>query len=315
MLVHPLRVSRDQVTDDLVDVLPDDPRWGHAEGPGSDDVRIHYVRTGEGPPVLLLHGWPGFWYDWRRVIPRLRGAAEILAPDLRGFGRSSKPERPPEEAYTPASLAADMPALLDDLGLSDVVLVAHDLGATVAQALALGNAGRFRGLVLLNPPYLGIGKRRFEYRIQREHWYQHFHAQPWSHELVGHDRETVKVYLSHFYDHWVGRKETVRPLEFEAIVDEYTKPGTVRGGFRYYRARWLALQKEATAEEPDPASLAIDLPTRVLWGEEDPVIPVEWADRIPEFFPNSTLRRLPGVGHFVPFEAPDEVVAAIHELL
>jgi pimeloyl-ACP methyl ester carboxylesterase len=303
------------VTDELLDTLPDDPRWGHGEGPGGEDVRIHYVRMGSGPPVLLLHGWPGFWYDWRRVLPRVAGKADALAPDLRGFGRSSKPERPPEEAYNPLALAADIAGVLDHLGLSEVVVVAHDIGATVAQALALSLPGVLRAMVLLNPPYLGIGTRRFEYRIQREHWYQHFHVQPWSHRLVGHDRETVRIYLAHFYDHWVSRKETVRPAEFEAIVDEFARPEAVRAGFDYYRARWVTRQQEANAGEPDPEGFAIDLPTVVLWGEDDPVIPVEWSDRIPEFFPNSTMRRLPGVGHFVPFEAPDEVVAAIEEVL
>jgi pimeloyl-ACP methyl ester carboxylesterase len=310
-------VRTDPVTDGdgFVDVLPGDDRWGHGEAPGDGDVRLHYVRMGSGPPVLLLHGWPGFWYDWRRVLPPLSEAADALAPDLRGFGRSTKPERPPEEAYTPAALAADLFALLNHLELRDLVVVAHDIGATVAQALALGSPALLHGLVLLNPPYLGIGKRRFEYRIQREHWYQHFHVQPWSDRLVGHDRETVRVYLAHFYDHWVGRKDTVRPAEFEAIVDEYATPGNVRGGFNYYRARWLTRQREAEADEPLPEGVAIDLPTVVLWGEEDPVIPVEWSDRIPEFFPRATLRRLTGVGHFVPFEAPDDVVAAVREVL
>ena len=306
-----MRLPRLAVTDDLLDVPPDDARWGHDEGPGADDVRMHFVRMGSGSPVLLLHGWPGFWYDWRRVLPLVAPAADALAPDLRGFGRSTKPDGPPEETSNPGALARDLVVLLDHLEVGSVVVAAHDIGATVAQALALGMLERVRGLVLLNPPYLGIGKRRFEYRIQREHWYQHFHVQPWSDRLVGHDRETVRIYLAHFYDHWVGRKETVRPAEFEAIVDEYARPGNVRGGFDYYRARWLARQQEAEAPEPDPAAYAIDLPTVVLWGEEDPVIPVEWSDRIPEFFPQATLRRLPGVGHFVPFEAPDDVVAAI----
>ncbi|HEX2031786.1 MAG TPA: alpha/beta hydrolase, partial [Actinomycetota bacterium] len=230
------------------------------------------------------------------------------------FGRSTKPAGPPEETSNPAVLARDMVALLDDLGVETTIVVAHDIGATVAQALALGAGERLRGLVLLNPPYLGIGKRRFEYRIQREHWYQHFHAQPWSDRLVGHDRETVRLYLSHFYDHWTGRKEALRPVELEAIVDVYARPGTVRGGFQFYRARWVTWPQDFP-QEASPEDFAIKVPTVVLWGEADPVIPVEWSDRIGEFFPSSTVRRLPGVGHFVPFEAPDEVLEAIREAL
>lgn len=302
------------MTDPFLDLPPDNERWGHATGPGAEGVELHYVRQGSGDPVVLLHGWPGFWYDWRRVLPPLGGEADAIAPDLRGSGDSGKPERPPEEGYTPLHLARDVVALMDHLGLAEATVVAHDVGATVAQAMALTVPDRVRSLVLLNPPYLGIGHRRYDARIQREHWYQHFHAQPWSDRLVGHDRETVRLYLSHFYDHWTGRKEALRPVELEAIVDVYARPGTVRGGFQFYRARWVTWPQDFP-QEASPEDFAIKVPTVVLWGEADPVIPVEWSDRIGEFFPSSTVRRLPGVGHFVPFEAPDEVLEAIREAL
>lgn len=262
--------------------------------------------------MVLLHGWPGFWYDWRRVIPRLAQHAEVVAPDLRGFGASDKPEIEPEHGYNPLALAGDVVTLLDELGIDRVVVAGHDIGATVAQGLARGMPERVRALALFNPPYLGIGKRRFEYAAQREFWYQHLHVQPWSHELVGYNRDTVRIYLAHFYDHWAGRKQAVRPKEFEGIVDVYARPGAVRGGFSYYRARMIALAGEA---EVDPADVAIRVPTVVRWGELDPVIPSTWSDRLGEFFPNSTLKLLPEVGHFVPFEDPDETVAAIREAL
>lgn len=298
--------------DARLDVLPDDQVWGHGTGPGADGVTLHYVREGSGPAVVLLHGWPGFWYDWRRVIGPLAADAWVIAPDLRGFGGSDKPDLPVNEAYTPINLGSDVVALLDHLAIDEFVLVAHDLGATVAQAIALTVPERVGALALFNPPYLGIGTRRFEYPAQREFWYQHFHNLPWSDELVAHDRETVRLYLAHFYDHWVGVKESVRPKEFEAIVDQYAKPEVVRGGFNYYRARFFTRAGES---EVDPAQFRIDIPTVILWGEADPVIPVEWSDRLTEFFPNSTLQTLPGVGHFVPFEAPDEVIAATREAL
>jgi pimeloyl-ACP methyl ester carboxylesterase len=298
--------------DAFVDLHPDDERWGHAEGPGAKGLRIHYVRQGSGEPVVLLHGWPGFWYDWRRVIPSLAPEADVIAPDLRGFGDSDIPDLPPEEGYNPAVMAGDVVALMDHLGVDRAVVVAHDIGATVAQALARALPDRVRALVLLNPPYLGIGKRRYEYRFQREAWYQHFHVKPWSHELVGYNRDTVRIYLGHFYDHWVGKKETVRPAELEAIVDVYARPGRVEGGFNYYRAR---MTQRAGESEADPRGVAIATPTIVLWGELDPIIPVELADRLPEFFPSSSLEVLPGVGHFVPFEAPEEVTTAIRKAL
>lgn len=213
--------------------LPDEPRWGHNVAPGSGGVRIHYVRHGNGVPVLLLHGWPGFWYDWRRVIPALAADADVIAPDFRGFGASDKPDLPPADAYTPAVFAADMLALLDHLDLDRVVVAGYDLGATIAQTLARAAPARVRALALFNPPYPGIGLRRFEPAAQAEAWYQHLHALPWSDRLIGHDRETVRLYLAHFYDHWMGRKEALHPEEFEAIVDTYAQPGAVRGSIAY----------------------------------------------------------------------------------
>ena len=295
-----------------VDVSPDDVRWGHADGPGDRGLRVHYVRTGDGAPVVLLHGWPGFWYDWRRVLPLLAGGADVVAPDLRGFGRSAWPDGPPEVVSTPRALAADVSALLDHLRLDAAVVVGHDLGATVAQALARAAPARVRALVLCNPPYPGIGLRRFDPSVQPEFWYQHLHALPWAERLIGHDRETVRLYLAHFYDHWAGRKEAVRPREFDWIVDAYARPGAMRASIAYYRARTAERLREATA---DPPAARIAHPTVVVWGEADPVMRAAWSDRLPEYFADVTLRLLPGVGHFVPIEAPDEVVAAVHEAL
>lgn len=299
-------------TKELIDVRPEDERWGHGSVIGPGDVTLHHVRRGAGSPVVLLHGWPGFWYDWRRVIPALAPEADVVAPDFRGFGDSGKPELAPAEGYTAEVLAMDVLALLDGLGLERVVIAAHDIGATVAQLLGRRAPERIRGLVLLNPPYPGIGKRRFEPAAQREFWYQHFHNLPWADRLVAHDRETVRLYLAHFYDHWAGRKDAIRPRELEAIVDVYVRPGAVRASIAYYRARAATRAREASAS---PERMTVDLPTYVLWGEEDPVIPVAWSDRLAEFFPRLRLQTLPGVGHFVPVEAPDDVVEVLRRAL
>src|SRR6266542_4078136 len=142
-----------------LDRLPDDPAWGHGRVAGSGGVRLHHVRLGAGEPVLLLHGWPGFWYDWRRVLVPLSGSADVIAPDFRGFGGSGKTDLPPAEGYTPGILAEDVVALLDGLGISQAVVAAYDIGATVAQTLALRHADRVRALALFNPAYPGIGER------------------------------------------------------------------------------------------------------------------------------------------------------------
>jgi pimeloyl-ACP methyl ester carboxylesterase len=295
----------------FLDRHPGDPEWGHAYGPGADGVRLHYVRRGHGGPVVLLHGWPGFWYDWRRVVVPLAEEVDVMALDFRGFGDSDKPEGDPKELYTADRLAADVLALLDHLGVGRFVVVGHDTGAVIAQVLARTSPERVSALVLFNPPHSAIGDKPQEPASQRESWYHHFHALPWADQLVGFNRSTTELYLRHFYDHWVGNEDSVRPKEFDAIVDAFARPGALRASFGWYRATY--------EEETDPSARAtkepILLPTVVRWGERDPVKPAAWAEGIEQTFPNLDFRFVPGAGHFVPFEAPEETVTAIRTSL
>ena len=294
-----------------LDRHPGDPEWGHDYGPGANGVRLHYVRRGHGEPVVLLHGWPGFWYDWRRVVVPLAEEVDVIALDFRGFGDSDKPEGDPKELYTADRLAADVLALLDHLGVGRFVVAGHDTGAVVAQVLARTTPERVSALVLFNPPHSAIGDKPKEPASQRESWYHHFHALPWSDQLVGFSRATTELYLRHFYDHWVGNKDSVRPEEFEAIVDAFARPGALRASFGWYRATY--------EEETDPSAYAtkdpIPLPTVVRWGESDPVKPAAWAEGIEQTFPDLDFRFVPSAGHFVPFEAPEETVTAIRTAL
>lgn len=288
-------------------ITPDDARSVHATAPGADEVRLHYVRRGRGPAVVLLHGWPGFWYDWRRILPELATRADVIAPDFRGFGHSGMPAGPPLETASPEHYARDILALMDHIGVDRAVLAGHDIGAVVAQVLALKAPERFPRLVLIDPPYAGIGRRRFDPEVTPEFWYYNFHNLPWAADLVAYNRDTVRIYLRHFYDHWVGRKDSVKPDEFEAIVDVFARPGAFATSVGFYRARAAQRRTEAGAGKPAP----IAQPVRVLWGALDPVIRVAWADRLAEFFTQVTLTVLPDAGHFLPFEAPTEVLAAI----
>jgi pimeloyl-ACP methyl ester carboxylesterase len=294
-----------------LDRHPGDPEWGHAYGLGANGVRLHYVRRGHGEPVVLLHGWPGFWYDWRRVVVPLAEEVDVIALDFRGFGDSDKPEGDPKELYTADRLAADVLALLDHLGVGRFVVAGHDTGAVVAQVLARTTPERVSALVLFNPPHSAIGDKPKEPASQRESWYHHFHALPWSDQLVGFSRATTELYLRHFYDHWVGNKDSVRSEEFEAIVDAFARPGALRASFGWYRATYEEETDTSACATKDP----IPLPTVVRWGELDPVKPAAWAEGIEQTFPDLDFRFVPSAGHFVPFEAPEETVTAIRTAL
>lgn len=121
---------------------------------------IHYLRAGRGRPLVLLHGWPEFSGVWEPMMARLASEFDVIAPDLRGFGDTQKPDAGPSEAVSADLLAADLLALLDGLGLEGPVgLVSHDVGASVAQSLGRSHPERISGLFFFNCPYPGIGTR------------------------------------------------------------------------------------------------------------------------------------------------------------
>ncbi|MEH7393260.1 alpha/beta hydrolase [Bacillus sp. JJ1503] len=295
---------------EYLDLSPYDGNWKHFNHIGKTGVHIHYVRMGAGEPVLFLHGWPGFWYDWRHVLPELSKSCDVIAPDLRGFGKSGKPEELPAVAYTPENHVDDLIGLIHSLSLDKVVVVAHDIGATIAQTLVKKFPERVKSLVLLNPPYGGIGERRFDPNIQSEFWYQHFHNLPIAEEILGLSDASLRVYLTYFYEHWIGNREKLREQELNYIIEEFLKPGAFKASIAYYRARSGAKTSSALSSQ---IIEKISHKTTILWGNADPVIRYEWADRIPDYFSDATITILNNIGHFVPFEAPLDVIKAVKE--
>jgi pimeloyl-ACP methyl ester carboxylesterase len=278
-----------------------------------DGFELEYDRAGSGPPVVALHGWPGSRDDWRDVAELLAGDADVVRPDLRGFGGSDRHDRPPADAYSADAQAESVCALIDELALERPVLAGYDVGSRVAQAVARRRPDDVRALVLA-PPLPGIGARILEPDAQREFWYQPFHQLALSTELVDGDARAVRAYLTHFWEHWSGPGWAPAPARFEALVERYARPGAFAASIAWYRAGAGAVAA-SLAERPPAARDRLAVPTTVLWPEHDPLFPPAWADRIDEFFADATLRPLDGVGHYVPLEAPEAAADAIRERL
>lgn len=270
----------------------------------ANGIRLHYVREGRGVPLLLLHGWPEFWYVWHKCIPDLARDFDVIAPDLRGFGDSEKTSLGPSAGDGTDAHAADMLALMDGLGLGRVGIVSHDVGAYVAQSLARTHPERLGGLFFFNCPYSGIGSRWSAPSHLIEIWYQSFHQQPWAAALVGSSREACRLYFRHFLSHWSHDPHAFDD-DLEAWVDNFMKPGNLQGGFNWYVAAHQARLAVMRGEVPKAQRTPITVPTRVLWGESDPILKHEWSDRIGEFFHGATVSTLPEAGHFVHYEKPD----------
>jgi pimeloyl-ACP methyl ester carboxylesterase len=270
----------------------------------ANGAMFHVARAGAGKPLLLLHGWPEFWLTWEPVMTRLAGRYTLIAPDLRGFGDSDKPDGP----YGPEQHAADMMALMDALGFARFGVVGHDVGGAVMQPLARSAPERVAGLFFFNFVYPGIGVRMAAPDRLNHIWYQSFHQMEMAPALVGATRETCRTYIGHFLKNWSYRKDVFDAV-LEAFTDNFMKAGNLAGGFAHYRAAHAGRVKMMQGEAPKLPP--IDVPTCVRWAEHDPLFPYAWTDRMGETFSNLDLAMFWGVGHFPHREDPDRAAKEI----
>ena len=141
----------------------------------TDGFRLAYERSGsKNNPVVLLHGWPGDHTDWDQLVPGLIDIADVLRPDLRGFGQSDKHEADPEEIYSGRGQARAVIALMDELGLEGAVVAGYDVGSFVSQTIAAMRPQLVKALVV-SPPLPGAGQRVLELGPVTEFWYTSFH--------------------------------------------------------------------------------------------------------------------------------------------
>ena len=275
--------------------------WNH-QYLDANGINIHYVRHGEGLPLVLLHGWPEFWLTWRKNILPLAASFDVVASDLRGFGDSGKPALPDPPSALLTEYVEDLRGLADALGFERFGVVSHDVGAYVAQAFARSYTERLSGLFFFNCPYPGIGERWAEADHVNEIWYQSFNQQPWSASLVGENRKTCETYIRHFLDHW-SHEPGFFDEDLDLWVENFMKPGNLQGGFNWYISTNEGRIKQI---RHGPAELPkIETPTRVLWGVSDSVLKVEWADRLGDYFANLDFSPAEEAGHFVHYEKPE----------
>jgi pimeloyl-ACP methyl ester carboxylesterase len=270
----------------------------------ANGAAFHVARLGTGRPLLLLHGWPEFWLTWEPVMNRLASRYTLLAPDLRGFGDSDKPDG----IQGPDQHAIDMVALMDALGLEKAGIVGHDVGGAVMQPLTRQAPHRVAGLFFFDFVYPGIGPRMAEPERLNEIWYQSFNQMEMAPALIGATRGSCRTYIGHFLKHWAHRQDAFDDV-LEAFTDNFLKPGNLAGGFAHYRAAHAGRVKMMKGEAPRLPP--IEVPTCVRWAERDPLFPFSWTDRLGETFTNLDLALLPGVGHFPHKEDPDRAATQI----
>lgn len=196
-------------------------------------ARLHYVTAGAGDPVLLLHGWPQTWYAWRHVIPRLATRYSVIAPDMRGFGDSSKPAG----GYDKMTVARDLRELVHALGHRSVFLVGHDMGGQVAYPYAAQWPEEVRALVYIESSLPCFGQEELMDVANGGSWHFGFNmAGDIAEELVR-GRERLLI------EHWMKRSgvgavdpTTVADDALDRYAHALAQPGGLRASFAYYRA-------------------------------------------------------------------------------
>jgi pimeloyl-ACP methyl ester carboxylesterase len=264
----------------------------------ANGAAFHVARTGAGKPLLLLHGWPEYWLTWGPVMTRLSDRFALIAPDLRGFGDSDKPDGP----YGPEQHTDDILALMDALGIERAGVVGHDVGGAVMQPLARKAPARIAGLFFFDFVYPGIGPRMAAPDRLNHIWYQSFHQMEMAPKLVGGTRESCRLYIGHFLKNWSHRQGAFDDV-LDAFTDNFLKAGNLAGGFAHYRAAHAARVRMMKGDAPSLPAIAV--PTCIRWAEHDPLFPYAWTDRLGETFADLDLKMFEGVGHFPHREAPD----------
>src|ERR671911_2177826 len=190
-------------------------------------IQLHYVTGGQGDPIVLLHGWPETWYEWRHIMPALAKNYTVIAPDLRGLGDSSKPLT----GYDGKTVAEDIHQLVTQLGFNSIFLVGHDIGAFVVYPYAAAHPTEVKGLVVMEvpPPITG-----FFPPPSMPIWWFLFHQTPGVPEALTQGKEMT--YLSWFYQNLAYNPAAITQEAINEYVSHYSAPGGMRASFEYYRA-------------------------------------------------------------------------------
>jgi pimeloyl-ACP methyl ester carboxylesterase len=271
-------------------------RDGYAEIGGQ---RLHYVETGHGPLIVLLHGFPEFWYGWRQQISQLAAAGfRVVAPDMRGYNLSSKPAG--VAAYDTNPLVADIRGLIHERGAESALLVGHDWGGTVAWDVAMSHPEVVDRLAILNaahPRKLLQGLRTP--RQLRKSWYFFFFQPPDLPERFVRARHW-RFFRRFLHD---ARPGSFTPQDIDRYVEAWSQPGAATGMLNYYRASVRQSPKRSAAQ-----LCPIQAPTLVIWGQRDRYLGAELAEPDRADVPNlDRVERLPRASHWVHHDEPDRV--------
>ncbi|MEL7086181.1 MAG: alpha/beta hydrolase [Cyanobacteria bacterium P01_A01_bin.3] len=274
--------------------------WQHAFA-NTNGIRMHYVTQGEGDLVVLLHGFPEFWYSWRHQIPALARRFRVVVPDLRGYNDSDKPE----SGYDIDTLTDDVRGLVTALGERTAIVVAHDWGGAIAWHWAQQFPEQVGKLVVLNSPHPACFRRELLSNADqlRRSWYMFLMQMPllpeWMVQL-----NLGNVVKQVFQDTAI-RKGAFSKADLAAYKTALSKPKALTSAMNYYRQlfHWRQVQRWLTHPIHQ-----IKAPTMLIWGEEDFALSRKLTENMESFFTRKLrLEFIQDCGHWTQQEAPQTV--------
>jgi pimeloyl-ACP methyl ester carboxylesterase len=283
-----------------------DPRiqFGNAQIGG---VNLHYAKAGTGERlVLLLHGFPEFWYSWRHQIAALSDTYTVVAPDLRGFNLSDKP--PAVSDYETGNIVDDINGLIRYFGHEKAAVIGHDWGATTAWSVAMRHPESLWKLGSLQVPPISIWRKNQSFSQFLASWYMFFFQIP-----------ALPEYLMGLNDFAMMERSLRDSAAVKVFTDEdvaeykkaWGEAGALTSMLNYYRANII---KRFLSKPEDPVKIRV--PTLFIYGEKDQAVLPQTVAGVGDLIDAPyTEVRIPGSGHWVQQEAKDEVTAALRKFL
>lgn len=259
-------------------------------------MRMHYVTAGTGEPLVFLHGYPQSWYTWRKIVPLLADRYRLIMPDLRGYGDTDKPL----DGYDKRTMASDIKALAEVLGLDKFGLVAHDRGARVAHRYALDHGETLTRMMLLD---IEPTRHKFENLNQQVasgswHWF-FIPVADLGEEMI---TNSLESWITSLHRMWAGNPGAIEADAIDEYLRTFRIPGTVRATCADYRAGATVDLEQDRADD----SARIEVPLRILWGGRGKrealwsLLDV-WGDKALQV----EGRGIAESGHFIPEEVPE----------
>ncbi len=263
----------------------------------ANGIRFHYVEAGDGPLLLLLHGFPEFWYSWRHQIPVLATRFRVVAPDLRGYNETEKPA----SGYDVRTLVEDVAGLVRAFGYDRCRLAGHDWGGVIAWSAAARFPELIERLSILNAPHptaMALALRSNASQRKRSRYIFTF-------QIPGLPERRIRARNFEMIDK-VMRGQMVHPerlsnSDVDAFKTALARPGSLSATLAYYRTAFRGALRTGFAAH----DVRINVPTQVIWGEQDFALGIELVQNLSRWVPDLELELLPTAGHWVQQDEPE----------